>query len=204
MPLSTIDAASEPASGLVRPKHGISRPPASFGNQYCCCSLVPNFINNSRAERVGDHHGDRGGDGTARELTNDLGMSKGRKSKTAILLRNDHSEDDDLLLDGLRWFSSDPNFQASGWDANVCKALICEIEGHQRLDQSFSRFQYAPRVRVSLAHCYLYADRIRIVGGLVDASVSTGIPTSFTNILTNSSAKAFPSLSPRMQTTDIF
>ena len=47
MPVSCIAAASEPASGLVRPKHGISRPSASRGSQYCCCSRVPNFISSS-------------------------------------------------------------------------------------------------------------------------------------------------------------
>src|SRR5436305_1437246 len=47
MPLSIIEAASEPASGLVSPKQGMSRPSASRGSQRCCCSLVPNRINNS-------------------------------------------------------------------------------------------------------------------------------------------------------------
>ena len=46
-PLSTIAAASEPASGLVRPKQGMSWPEAKRGSQRCCCSLVPNRINNS-------------------------------------------------------------------------------------------------------------------------------------------------------------
>src|SRR5215470_5066488 len=47
MPVSTIDAASEPASGLVRPKQGMSRPSASRGNHLSCCSLVPKRINSS-------------------------------------------------------------------------------------------------------------------------------------------------------------
>ena len=46
-PRSIIDAASEPASGLVKPKHGISRPSARRGSQYCCCSFVPKRISNS-------------------------------------------------------------------------------------------------------------------------------------------------------------
>ena len=47
MPLSIIEAASEPASGLVRPKQGMSRPSARRGSHWSCCSLVPNRINNS-------------------------------------------------------------------------------------------------------------------------------------------------------------
>ena len=47
MPLSTIAAASEPASGLVRPKQGMSRPSASFGSHFWRCASVPNFISNS-------------------------------------------------------------------------------------------------------------------------------------------------------------
>gem|GEM_PF-4605109 len=33
MPVSTMEAASEPASGLVSPKHGTSLPSARRGNQ---------------------------------------------------------------------------------------------------------------------------------------------------------------------------
>ena len=47
MPVSIIEAASEPASGLVRPKQGMSRPSASRGSQRSCCSLVPKRINSS-------------------------------------------------------------------------------------------------------------------------------------------------------------
>jgi hypothetical protein len=47
MPVSTIEAASEPASGLVRPKQGMSAPSASRGSHLSRCSLVPKRINNS-------------------------------------------------------------------------------------------------------------------------------------------------------------
>jgi len=47
MPLSIIEAASEPASGLVSPKQGISRPSASRGSQVCCWSRVPKRIRSS-------------------------------------------------------------------------------------------------------------------------------------------------------------
>src|SRR5665647_1194814 len=47
MPLSIIAAASEPASGLVSPKQGISRPSASRGSHCCCWSLVPKRIKSS-------------------------------------------------------------------------------------------------------------------------------------------------------------
>src|SRR6202043_2513747 len=46
-PESIIEAAWEPASGLVRPKQGISSPRASRGSQKSCCALVPNCSNNS-------------------------------------------------------------------------------------------------------------------------------------------------------------
>src|SRR5712672_405621 len=47
MPLSIIEAASEPASGLVNPKQGISRPSARRGSHLSCCSLVPKRIRSS-------------------------------------------------------------------------------------------------------------------------------------------------------------
>ena len=47
MPVSTIEAASDPASGLVRPKQGISRPSARRGSQRSCCSFVPKCIRSS-------------------------------------------------------------------------------------------------------------------------------------------------------------
>jgi hypothetical protein len=47
MPESIIEAASEPASGLVRPKQGTSRPSASRGSHLSCCSLVPKRIRSS-------------------------------------------------------------------------------------------------------------------------------------------------------------
>ncbi len=47
MPLSIIEAASEPASGLVNPKQGMSRPSARRGSHCCCCSLVPKRISSS-------------------------------------------------------------------------------------------------------------------------------------------------------------
>jgi hypothetical protein len=47
MPASIIEAASEPASGLVNPKHGISRPEAKRGSHWSCCCLVPKRIRSS-------------------------------------------------------------------------------------------------------------------------------------------------------------
>src|SRR5713226_8964579 len=47
MPLSIIEAASEPASGLVKPKQGISAPEASRGSQCLRCSSVPKRIRSS-------------------------------------------------------------------------------------------------------------------------------------------------------------
>ncbi len=47
MPVSIIEAASEPASGLVSPKQGMSMPSASRGSHRCCCSLVPKRIKSS-------------------------------------------------------------------------------------------------------------------------------------------------------------
>ncbi|CFL89516.1 Uncharacterised protein [Bordetella pertussis] len=46
-PVSVMEAASEPASGLVRPKHGTSVPSARRGSQNSRCSGVPNCSSSS-------------------------------------------------------------------------------------------------------------------------------------------------------------
>jgi len=61
-PLSIIDAASEPASGLVNPKQGISRPSAKARQPLLLLLLGAKAHQQfAGAERVRHHHGDGGG-----------------------------------------------------------------------------------------------------------------------------------------------
>jgi hypothetical protein len=78
-----MEAASEPASGLVSPKQPVVL--LLFGAE-----LEQEL---ARPERVRHHGGDRAGDRAGGELANDLRVRIGGEAEPAIGLRDDHGEE---------------------------------------------------------------------------------------------------------------